>query len=100
MTMEKINLSLFGETGGEGSAPSSEAVAPSGGEATQNEAPKEAAEGNIPTKGELESGIPSRASKHFIDYLCGSAEVRAENPPLTLAPPCPTPPFWDFSVRV
>ncbi len=93
MTMEKINLSLFGESGGEGSVPSSEAVAPSVGEATQSEAPKEAAEGNIPTKEELESGIPTRASKHFIDYLCGSAEVRAENPAFDLSTAMSDPTF-------
>ncbi len=96
MNPEKINLSLFGESGGEGSAPSSEAVAPSAGETTQSEAPKEAAEGNIPTKEELEKGIPNRASKHFIDYLCGSAEVRAENPAFDLRTAMSDPTFLEL----
>ena len=84
MNLEKINLSLFGESGGEAAAPSSSAD-PSAGKADlpaaeTDTAKAETAEGNARITEEARNHIEAFASRLFVDWVCGTEEIRAKNP--------------------
>ena len=96
MITEKINLSLFGESGAEGttSAPSTQESAPAVGEAPAENTLK--AETTSPTTQGAKVDIPTKAEKHFVSYIVGSAEARLENPAFDLGTAMSDPTFLEL----
>jgi hypothetical protein len=94
MNTYKLDLSLFGETGGEGSAPSAEATAPIQS-ATDIQAVESAANGDAPN-GYGDPSVLERSEGLFRDYLSGSAMVRAENPAFNIGTALSDPTFLEL----